>query len=179
MTSTEIENETETAPKKRPGRAGSNGAKPLYRVVTNPSQMAEPRKFRTELCICLNDLREDGAASAFWVREMDAGEHNTFELSDKIFDKNNQITGYKLGGGDFRFLKHCLWDSKEGGQPLFATYEAAEAFLKPRGRSFVNQLVVVANKVNYGTGPLRSIEQVIADAEGNSGATSTSDSPSS
>jgi hypothetical protein len=52
------------------------------------------------------------------------------------------------------------------------TAEACEKRLKPLGKSITNKMVTAANKVNYGDA--ESPDEAVADAEGNSEETSSS-----
>lgn len=145
-----------------------------YRIISNDSELnnAPVPALKTELTVLEEWLLDDGDAIAFVMHELTTGEHDEFDLSDKVFDKAGQIIRFKTGGKNYRWLARTTRDGD--GNRVWPTDEACEARLKPLGKSLTNKMVTAANKVNYGD-DAESADEAEVDAEGKSeGAQSSS-----
>jgi hypothetical protein len=135
-----------------------------YEVVTNASQLDAPPPLLKELVVLPEWKTRNGKASAFWVWELTAAEHGEYAVSDRVFDENGQVIRFKRTGNDLRFLSYCVRDAS--GNRLWNTLEKAETELGKRGKSGINKLTAVANKLNYEGAS--SADEAVASAEGNS-----------
>lgn len=140
-----------------------------YAVLTNAGQLAEPEPLNKELVVVPGWKNRKGNQVAVWVWELSAAEHGEYAVSDRVFDENGQVVRFKRTGHDLRFLSYCIRDAN--GNRIWNTLEKAEAELGRRGKSAINKLTAVANKLNYEGAD--SEDKAVASAEGNSEETST------
>lgn len=141
-----------------------------YAVLSSASQLDEPEPLNKELVAVpgWKDKRS-GKPIHVWVWELTAAEHGEYSVSDRVFDEHGQVVRFKRGGHDLRFLSYCIRDA--AGNRIWNTLEKAEAELGRRGKSAINKLTAVANKLNYEGAD--SEDEAVASAEGNSEETQT------
>lgn len=137
-----------------------------YEVVCSAGDLGDPPALKSKLVVLPEWRRKNGKATAFYQHELNTGEHDDFELSDKVFDKLGNITRYKRTGRDFRWLARTTRDGN--GNRIWHTDEECEAALKPLGKSITNKMVAAANEVNYGDPATGSADDAVSDAEKNS-----------
>jgi hypothetical protein len=137
------------------------------RFVTTDAELdkAKAPDLKQEPVILEEWLLEDGYCVGFVMCELPTGEHDDFELSDRVFDKFGNVVRIKRGTKQYEFLARTARDGD--GQRVWATAEACEKRLKPLGKSITNKMVAAANKANYGDDNT-SPDEAVADAEGNS-----------
>lgn len=140
-------------------------AKAKYRIISSDSELdkAEAPELKEELVV-LDEWLIEGEAVAFYEHEMSHGEHEDFELSDKVFDKQGNFLRIKRGGRAYEYLSRCTRDGD--GQRVWASAEACEKRIKPLGKSVTSKMVAAADKANYGGNS--SAEEAESDAEGKS-----------
>lgn len=142
-----------------------------YEIPSSAGDFGPPPPLRQELVIVPEWKTRNGKATAVYQFELNTGEHGEFTVSDRVFDQAGNVTRIKQISPDVRFLAYTTRTGD--GLRYWSTIEAAEAVLKPLGKSITNRLVTVANKVNYGD-DASSVEEAAASAEGNSEETPTS-----
>jgi len=141
-----------------------------YEIVSSDSELGDAPELKTELVVLSEWPNRNGKATAFVMHEMNTGEHDEFDLSDKVFDKGGNLIRFKRGGRDYEYLARCTRDGD--GQRIWQNAEACEKRLKLLGKSITNKMVTAANKVNYGDAT--SADEAEGDAEGKSEGAQTS-----
>lgn len=135
-----------------------------YEITGADSELGEAPELETKVVVFPKWLNKRKKATAFVMHELTHGEHETFELSDRVWDKLGNAIRFKVGGKDYRWLQATTRDGD--GNHVWATAEACEKRLKPLGRSITNKMIAAANKVNYGDAI--SAEEAESSAEGKS-----------
>ena len=138
-----------------------------YEICSADSELGNAPELRTKLVVFPEWPNKRGKPTAFLQQELTHGEHEEFELSDRVYDKVGQVTRLKIGGKDYRYLARTTRDGD--GQRIWATDEACEKRLKPLGQNITNKLIAAANWCNYGDEDNSSKDEAVADAEGKSG----------
>lgn len=137
-----------------------------YEVITAGSQLGEPAPLRKEF-VRTRERKRNGKGAAVWMHEVTADDHELWRLSDRTLDEFGNVVKVKQTGSDARWVGMCARD-KSGQNRVWATFEEAERELGRRGRYFLNQLVAAANRVNFGDDKTKTLDEAVADAEGNS-----------
>ena len=140
---------------------------PKYRIVSSDGELdAAPRPaLKQELLVLEEWDLGGGECAAFVMHELSTGEHDDFDLSDKVFDKSGNLVRIKRGSRNYEWLARTTRDGD--GQRVWQTAQACEDRLKPLGKSITNKMVAAANKVNYGD-DASSPGEAVEDAEGKS-----------
>lgn len=142
-------------------------AEPKYRIVCNDSDLeSAPKPALKKQLLVLEDWDlGNGECAAFVMHELNTGEHDEFELSDKVFDKTGNLIRIKRGNRQYEWLARTTRDGD--GQRVWQNVDECEKRLKPLGKSITNQMVTAANKVNYGD-DVSTPDEAVEDAEGKS-----------
>lgn len=141
-------------------------SKPKYRIISTDSELDKAIKpaLKSELVVLDEWLMDDGYAVAVYEHELTTGEHDELDLSDKVFDKANNIVRFKRGWHTWEYLSRTTRDGD--GQRVWASAKECKDRLESLGKSITNKLVAAANKVNYGD--TTSADEAESDAEGKS-----------
>lgn len=136
-----------------------------YRIISSDSELASAKapELREELVILEGWLLSDGSAVALYEHELSTGDHDAFDMSDKVFDKFGQVIRLTRGLKQYEFLARTTRDGD--GQRIWQSAEECKARLEPLGKSVTNKLVTAANKVNYND-DAESADEAVEDAEG-------------
>lgn len=135
-------------------------------LVSSAGDLGAPPELKAERLDLPEWLRKDGAGTAFMMCELTTGEHDTFDLSDKVFDKFGQVVRLERGLKQYEFLSQCTRDGDR--QRIWQSGADCKTALEAVGKNITNKMVTAANKVNYGD-DAASADEAEASAEGKSG----------
>lgn len=134
--------------------------------VSSASELGDPPELNGEPLALPEWPKRNGKGAKFLMCELTTGEHDRFDLSDKVFDKFGNIIRIERGLKQYEFLALCTRDGDR--QRIWQSAEACKATLEAVGKGITNKMLVAANKVNYGDDS-SSAEEAEASAEGKSG----------
>lgn len=135
-----------------------------YEIVSSDSELGDAPELGKKLLVIPKWRRKDGRATAFVMHELNTGEHDDYDLSDRVFDEFGNVTRIKRGGKQYEWLARTTRDGD--GNRVWQSAEACEKRLKPMGKSITNAMVAAADKINYGDAS--SPAEATSSAEGNS-----------
>jgi hypothetical protein len=117
-----------------------------FEIVTNVRMLAPPPALRHEP-ITLKDWKTtSGKKARFLVWELTAADHADWIESGRVYTKDGVFKRFDNKDNDIRFLAYVLRDPH--GNRLWHTVETAKAVLGSIGRSDIEALLEVANKMN-------------------------------
>lgn len=135
-----------------------------YEIVSSDSELGDAPELGKKLLVIPKWRRKDGRATAFVMHELTTGEHDDFELSDRVFDTVGNVTRIKRGSKQYEWLARTTRDGD--GNRVWQSAEDCEKRLKPLPKSITTQMILAADKINYGDAS--SADEATSSAEGNS-----------
>lgn len=128
-----------------------------FELISNFKQLGDPPVLRKE-GVTITDWKSksSGKPVRFLLWELTSAEYAEFLESGWTYNKDGSRKRYDNRTEDMRFLGYTIRD--QHGNRIFTTADSANAVLGGLGKSTLNTLMAVANKVNMAKD---------ADSEGN------------